>query len=354
MTDRRASLAVPLVLGALVVLLALATVYFARDEYQELARSRGEDLGSETVADEKIGPGRLRLPPAELAVSGIEVAALQAGDAAPVTEVYGSVIDIAPLIEARGRYFAMSGEVRALRTATSVAETEYQRVAELFRDDRNVSERVMLTAEAEWKGARDRLAIAEANLAAAREALRIAWGSVLAEMATTSGSTAFAPLLGQQEVLLRMTVPPGQDHGIAQRVLTVAPAGGGPRVACRLVAAAPAAEAGAAGTTYFYRAPAAGLRVGARVIGQLSTGRGTVSGVIVPERAVVWHAGRPWVYVRESEDVFVRTPVSTRRLVPGGWLNGEGLRPGQEVVVTGAQLLLSEELEYLIRNENED
>ena len=88
--------------------------------------------------------------------------------------------------------------------------------------------------------------------------------------------------------------------------------------------------------------------------GYLSTGSGKAKGVVVPERAVVWHAARPWVYVRRDADRFVRTPVSASRLIPGGWFNAEGLEPGAEVVVTGAQLLLSEELEYRIRNENED
>jgi hypothetical protein len=329
MTERRSRLVLPLGLGALAVAFAVTTIYFARDEYQELARSRGEDIGTQTVADEKIGPGRLRLPPAELSVSGIEVAALEPGEAQAAVEVYGTVVDIAPLVDARGRYFAMTGEVRALRTAAGIAE-------------------------AEWKAARDRLAIAEANVTAAREAMRIAWGGPLAEMALNPGSPAFAPLLEQREVLLRMIVPYGTDNGIATRVLTIEPPGGGQRASCRLVSVAPGAETGMAGATYLYRAPAAGLRVGARVIGHLSTGNGTLTGVVVPERAVVWHAGRPWVYVREPDNVFARTPVSTRRLVPGGWLNTEGLSPGQEVVVTGAQLLLSEELEYLIRNENED
>ena len=43
-----------------------------------------------------------------------------------------------------------------------------------------------------------------------------------------------------------------------------------------------------------------------------------------------------------------------RTAVPGGWFVPKGLEAGQEVVVTGAQLLLSEELEFQIRNENED
>ena len=110
------------------------------------------------------------------------------------------------------------------------------------------------------------------------------------------------------------------------------------------------------GATYYYRAPVAGFRAGARVVGHLGRDAEAATGVVVPERAVVWHAGRAWVYVRDEKekDIFERQPVSASQLLPGGWFNAEGLEAGQEVVVTGAQLLLSEELEYQIRNENED
>jgi hypothetical protein len=70
--------------------------------------------------------------------------------------------------------------------------------------------------------------------------------------------------------------------------------------------------------------------------------------------AVVWHGGRAWAYVKEGESTFVRKPVSTAQEVPGAWFNAEGFEEGEQVVVSGAQLLLSEELKFQIRNENED
>jgi hypothetical protein len=54
-------------------------------------------------------------------------------------------------------------------------------------------------------------------------------------------------------------------------------------------------------------------------------------------------------------ETFVRRPVDTSQELPGGgWFNAEGFGPAEEVVVRGAQLLLSEELKFQIRNENED
>ena len=49
-----------------------------------------------------------------------------------------------------------------------------------------------------------------------------------------------------------------------------------------------------------------------------------------------------------------RFEVSTADEMEGGWFNKTGFDDHDEVVVSGAQLLLSEELKYQIRNENED
>jgi hypothetical protein len=86
--------------------------------------------------------------------------------------------------------------------------------------------------------------------------------------------------------------------------------------------------------------------------GQL--GGAPVAGVIVPAQAVVWHAGKAWAYVKQDQQTFARYEVSAAEELDGGWFSAGGLRAGDEVVVSGSQLLLSEELKYQIRNENED
>jgi multidrug efflux system membrane fusion protein len=63
-------------------------------------------------------------------------------------------------------------------------------------------------------------------------------------------------------------------------------------------------------------------------------------------------AGR--CYRKSGDDRFSRVYVSTDQEVDGGWFNIGRLLPGDEIVVTGAQLLLSEEFKYQITNENDD
>ncbi|MET1083519.1 MAG: metal transporter, partial [Burkholderiales bacterium] len=86
----------------------------------------------------------------------------------------------------------------------------------------------------------------------------------------------------------------------------------------------------------------------------LPRGGAARDGVAVPWAAVVYPGGKAWAYVQTGTDEFARRAVETGAAVEGGWFNDKGLEPGEAVVVSGAQLLLSEELKYQIRNENED
>lgn len=355
MTER-ARKAIPAVLLVLIVMLSAATLYLGRDEYQELAREHGATIGTQTTVDEMVEPGKLRLPDKERQTAGLGLAPLAAAEGANAVEVFGTVVDIQPLVEARTRYLAQSGEIRVLRATTGHLESEYRRAQALFNDERNVSERVMRAAESEWKGARERLTAADAALRALVESVRHAWGSGLADMALNPGSPAFRGLLEGREVLASVTIPHDVTAALANARLSVVPAGSTRPIAAAYLAPAIASGGNVVGVTHFYRVPGASLRVGSRLTGYLSAADAKAEGVLVPESAVVWFAGRSWVYVRDEKDrdIFERTPVSTSRLLPGGWFNATGFEAGQEVVVVGAQLLLSEELEYQIRNENED
>ena len=65
---------------------------------------------------------------------------------------------------------------------------------------------------------------------------------------------------------------------------------------------------------------------------------------MLPRTAVVRYASRAWVYVQTSDEVFTRREASLVSPTPDGWFVKTGFAPGDPVVVTGAQTLLSEEL----------
>jgi hypothetical protein len=70
---------------------------------------------------------------------------------------------------------------------------------------------------------------------------------------------------------------------------------------------------------------------------------GRIEGVLVPDAAVVQWEGLAWTYLRRGPGEYSRVRVSTDLPAAGGWLVGPPLAPGDSVVVTGVQELLSEE-----------
>ncbi len=97
------------------------------------------------------------------------------------------------------------------------------------------------------------------------------------------------------------------------------------------------------------------LRPGMAVTAYLEGGGAAVAGIRLPRSAVVRLAGQAWVYVQAAPDRFIRTGVHS--FVPiddATWFVGGGVSPGDSVVTTGAQELLSEELKAQIEAEDED
>jgi hypothetical protein len=79
-------------------------------------------------------------------------------------------------------------------------------------------------------------------------------------------------------------------------------------------------------------------RPGTAVSARLPASDTSKEGVMVPRSAVVRYAGREWIYREFDGNRFVRHEIVT-----------EGLGSGTQVVIAGAQSLLSEELKAQIQ-----
>jgi hypothetical protein len=95
----------------------------------------------------------------------------------------------------------------------------------------------------------------------------------------------------------------------------------------------------------FYAVAAADPRLlpGMIVPATIATGP-PMTGLMVPDDAVVRWQGRAWVFVAVSEGEFVRRPLESAVASPQGWVVRSGFVAGTPIVTGGAQLLLSEEI----------
>ena len=342
------------VMGLIIAALSWALVYYSRDEFGTQAEKRDERVTAASAAGIEAGRAVVHLSAQRQAAAGIVVQALQPAKHQAAVEAYGIVANLQPLAESRGRYLAAVAEATSARATLAAAETEYRRMQLLFRDDRNVSEQAMQAALAHYRAEQMRVSAAEQAAASIRDGIRGTWGESVTQWAANPDSQTMRSLLQQTSFLVHLVVPGQLPRAALRTRILIAPATARANTRpASLVGASPQVDAAFPGETYFYLVNGGGLRVGMRVVARFGLG-GSANGVIVPSAAVVWHAGKAWAYVKQDDDSFARFEVLTNEEMDGGWFNTGSFDGDDEVVVSGAQLLLSEELKYQIRNENED
>ncbi|HVY08223.1 MAG TPA: hypothetical protein VHB46_19765 [Burkholderiales bacterium] len=344
------------VMGLIIAVLAWALIYFSRDELGTQAKGHEDVVKTVAMAGEDDGRPVVKLTAQSQKAAGIVLAPLDSMRREAGLEAYGIVVNLQPLTELRGRYLAAMAEAAAARISASAAESEAARMDALFRDDRNVSEQAAKAAHARYQAELARKVSAEQAVASLRDAMRGAWGEAVTAWATNPDSHKMRALQQQSASLVQMVFP--YDHArVAHReTISIAPtmARGNARTAS-YVGDSPQVDPAYPGDTVFYLVNGGGLRSGMRVAAHVRTGGAPVEGFVVPSAAVVWHAGKAWAYVKEDDgQSFERHEVATTDEVEGGWFNATGFDDDDAVVISGAQLLLSEELKYQIRNENED
>lgn len=341
----------------IIIMLFWMLVFYGKDEYEAFVQGEiEEEIETPSRISTEQGMTIVILPQATQEQSGITTARLNTSRHASALSTYGTVINIDKLLEQRNRYLTAVAEAGIARASLINTQQEFNRLSTLNRDNRNVSDRAVASAEAQLKADQAKLNAAESIARNLRDNMRQQWGDALAAQATqTSANSAMTRILQQQDVLIQVTLPFGTPLPANNSSILVTPSGSsGKSIRAYFISTSPQADAAIQGETYYYRAPADSLRVGMRISVSMNGSQTSEQGVIVPRNAIVWYGGQAWVYRKSGDDRFMRIPVSTAQETNGGWFNSNGLQADDEVVVTGAQLLLSEEFKYQITNENDD
>ncbi|MBB1162084.1 hypothetical protein [Aquariibacter albus] len=377
----------------LLVLVLWGGVYFARDEYQLATEAEEEAIPTaDHLRDADAAVPQVVLSETAQRQVDLQVARPQAGHRERAHELRLQVLDPQGLLGPRQAW----REARAARAEAlleqAAAQREAARMQALHEDEQQVSTRALEAAQAAQARAALRLEAAEAALRAAVEGARAAWGPQVGAWLVApegqAGAQAVARLLDGRDVLLRAAWPAAAELPAGASLLLRGPVSldtpEQPRPTRRAEALG-AAPAAAVGTPppglrpLLFRAEGRGLSVHQQLSGRLVRAGAAVAGAWVPASALIWHAGQPWVYVVEAlaEDPAASAEAADeaapsagagplhafrRQALPGAeresGADGRWFLPGfdarRQVVVRGAQLLLSEEQKALLKNENED
>ena len=273
--------------------------------------------------------------------SGLRVESLSSTRHRTETTAYGTVLDLQPLLDLRTRFMSTQADVDATKAAIAVSRQESERNRILYQDNQNVSLKTYQAAQAAYLADKAKMNVAQLTSENIRGAARQQFGEPLGHWTLDPHSSQFEKLLNRREVLLRVSLPAG-DPIQAPNTIQIA-ANNTQRLPAYLVSPSPQNDPVIQGNAFIYRT-AAPIAAETNIVAYLPTSSETTEDIFIPARAIVWYGGQPWAYVQIAPDRFARRPIAQHAPLNGGFFVSEGIKAGESVVVSGAQLLLSEEL----------
>jgi multidrug efflux pump subunit AcrA (membrane-fusion protein) len=261
-------------------------------------------------------------------------------------------------------------DLNAGHAAVSAAQTAYDRARSLNADNKNVSDRAVQEAASKLAAEQAREAGLRASVATLERAtsdsnalegqpVTAERGGEVTEVLAQPGEwveqgAALVRLQRFDRLLARVNLAVGDRLPSAAPSALIVPAGYENMAPLSAASAGIAAEADAhaQGLPLLFRLDRVypGLRPGIAVTARFALPGAAGGGVVVPRRALVQYEGKFWVYVQTKPDRFTRRSVPADLPAADGLLAAHGFAPGDRIVVTGAQTLLSEEF----KSRNED
>lgn len=327
--------------AAIILLGVLAATAFATRP----AVADDDDAANTAAAPNRVtikdGVVTLTLSAADQQNTGIVTAHPTPAPAGRTVRGIGSVLDAAPLSALSDRYLDASAGVHIAEAKLAASRAAFERAKLLHRDQQNVSAADLQAAQASFAVDEAGLAVARSRQSMIARSAQQQWGNVIGA-ALIDGSPLIAGLLQRRDYIVKVTLPFGV--AIAAPPPTVAGRlNNGRSISLHLVSPAPAADPQLRAISYFYTAQAAdGLLPNLRLAVSLALDD-RQSGVIVAESSVVWLQGKAWIYLRTGPSTFERREIRPDHPAPDGGYIVPDLPLSAQLVVRGAQMLLSEE-----------
>ncbi|HJE23751.1 MAG TPA: efflux RND transporter periplasmic adaptor subunit [Methylorubrum populi] len=282
----------------------------------------------------------VRLTDAEQERIGIETARLVRQPHPIELQAYGAILDLARVTELTNNYASAKAQLQTAEAKAEVSRSAYARARNLGQYATQVQ---LETAEGTFRTDEAALAAAQSQLRTLAATAQQEWGPVIGR-AIIERAPMITRLIERTDFLVQVTLPPGGTLKTPPKTAFVEVPPQSERIALRYVSSATRTDQRIQGVSYFYTvAGDSGLLPGMSVMAFLTSDRAT-TGIAVPESAVVHWQGNAWIYRSVGDDAFARhllrldVPISADAFVV------DDLGPEAELVVSGPQALLSEEM----------
>ena len=268
----------------------------------------------------------------------------------------GSVVNLEALLTLRQQYLAATSLQDSAEATYQEADINLNRTRNLHQQD-IVSTRRLQEQQAQWRNDQAHLANSRYQQQTILAAGRLQWGDILTGWFTQNHGKQAEQFLSHRAQLLQITLPPNAHLAPDVQHIEVDERGRrGQAIVATLISPAPQVDPVTQGERYFFKCEGRSLPFGAHITAWIANDRQDQPnlGVIIPESAVVWHLGQAFVFIKTEEGKVSRRLLLELNPGKNGYFTADGFKAGEEIVTTGAQTLLSQELKNLIPSEDDD
>lgn len=282
----------------------------------------------------------VRLRPGERERVGIETQIRASAAHREELQAYGVVLDVARVTELTNAYASARAQLQTAQAKLDVSRAASARAKNLGKYATGVQ---VETSEGAYQTDQAALMAAESQVRTLAATAQQEWGPVIGK-AIVERAPVVTRLIERADFLMQVTLPPGESLKGAPSVAFAEVPPQSARVSLRYVSAATKTDQRIQGQSYYYLVNGdSGFLPGMSTLAFVPSERVT-TGILVPEDAVVHWQGGTWVYRGMGSDAFVRHPIRPGPTLSDDAYVVEDLPDGSEIVLKGAQGLLSEEM----------
>lgn len=286
--------------------------------------------------------------------TGIQTLKLHSTQFSPEIKTFATRVDLSPLIAARKEYFTALAKQATANITLKQSQKNTQHLKNLQRENA-ISTRKFLAQKSQMAIDKAIFEAAEQHAVNIQLQTHAKWGKVLTHWFLTELPPYSNMLNALNRPVYLIFLPVSFTSPL--EIVTIQPSGLLKKVQpASLISAAPNHSAKQqTGMPFFYLSEQTSPVYHQRVAVWLPLKKGTQSGFIIPESAIVWHLGLPYVYLQVNEELFKRVKITRKKLISTeSYFIQDPLQEGDILVSTGAQMLLSEEFRGQIPAEDDD
>ena len=323
------------------------------DEYSvAVEEAQGDDDDEE---GEPVGDKMVRVNDEIADYVGVETSTLASNHFSPEFKAMATVVSLKPLLAIRTEYKKALAALNVAKVTEQSALQELKRLESLVKGAGSVATKKVNYAQASWREEKAKLQGYQVELDAIHDESVQTWGQTISDWALAKESQQWQRLLSHQDSLLLVTL--SMDASLPEAVSHIRISRGGTDKQARkayFVSPALTTAKNVQGETYFFKIESGKLRTGMRLDAWISQDDEPLAGVFVSDKAIVWHEGQPWAYLQLEDELYQRVALQGGFKAATGIFMTDDVMAGSELVVQGAQMLLSEEFRWQILDEDDD